>query len=255
MALSLRHSRRLLSPGEALLAALLPPCSRRSPQAPLQRRTLRKARELPKDFSLDEILAREASPAAAVKSRLSAYTLNGDIPSRWVQVRAPDTNKLGSPELLTALLASIDSSTQSVMMLGSHPEQADTAVVRVVDTSSLLEEASQKAKTNKEKAKAAKQGKPKQIEMNWAIGQHDLEMKLKQLEKFLAEGRTVEVLMAHKKRQRRATMEEAQETLNTLKKKVEEVGGRERSALQGHVGAQASLVVEKLQVAQTNEEA
>ncbi|KAI9869961.1 MAG: hypothetical protein M1823_008892, partial [Watsoniomyces obsoletus] len=141
---------------------------------------------------------------------LADFKIDDRIETFWVQVRQekPDGNTLDRPTRLETLLDQI-SPDECVLELSSTGPNPDTAVVAVVKREELLRRAAEKAKQLKEFQRQQKVSRRKQLEVNWAIGQNDLELKLKQLEAFLDQGRVVEILLAAKKRQRRATLEEA----------------------------------------------
>jgi translation initiation factor IF-3 len=86
--------------------------------------------------------------------------------------------------------------------------------------------------------------KPKQLELNWAISENDFAMKLKQLEQFLDKGRKVEIILANKKRQRRATPDEAQNVVKVIRERVTEIGARELK-MEGNILGQAVMTIQK----------
>ncbi|ETN44985.1 uncharacterized protein HMPREF1541_09861 [Cyphellophora europaea CBS 101466] len=255
MAAALRHSRRLLSPGESLLYALVhtSPAARLTPFPPAQQQHSRglkinraAARALPADFDINKLLNAANKPQAEETSKLAdQFVLDEAIGTRWCQQRDPGSGKLQTPQLLDALLASIDRSTQAVQLLTAVGPSADTAIVRVVSRAELLAQAAEKERTRKEQAKEKRVGKTKQIELNWAISENDLELKLRQMEKFLEKGSKVEVLLANKKRQRRADSEEANKTLDLVRKRIEDIDGAAERSMEGKVGGQATLLVER----------
>jgi translation initiation factor IF-3 len=110
----------------------------------------------------------------------------------------------------------------------------------------LLKQKRDKERVQKEHKKSLKQSAPKQIELNWAIGPNDLEHKLTQLKGFIEDGKKVEVVLANKKRQRQATLEEGREVLKKVKAKLAEADGREINQMQGGVvGRHTVLTVRK----------
>ena len=87
--------------------------------------------------------------------------------------------------------------------------------------------------------------KPKQIELNWAISGNDLDIKMKQMREFVEKGKKVELLLASKKRQRRASPEEANGTVETIRKAVADIPGcKEMKPLEGKIGGQAIMFVQ-----------
>ena len=173
------------------------------------------------------------------------YTLDEDIKSQLVQSKDPETGKLNPPEALRSLLFNIDREVQVVRQLGTP--QGAPPVVEIAEKTALLQYLRDKEEREKQIAKGKRESKPKQIELNWAINSHDLEMKLNQLRSFLDKGKRVEILLAAKKRQRKATEQEAQNLVSEIKKLVADLEGcREVSPMQGRVGGQAIMTLQKL---------
>lgn len=251
MAAAMKHSTRLLSPSESLLYALLPSVTRTTNRpAILQRRwasNRAQARALPADFDINRILAQQSQPQQEQElDKLSEYTLDEAIDRRWVQTKDTVTGKLGAPQLLDVLINSIDRSTHSVVQLAAVGPIPDTAVVEVAKRSDLLVRLAQKQRIVKDHQKQLRTNKTKlkQIELNWAISENDLALKLRQMEKFLSKGSRVEVLLANKRRQRKAERDEAQATLDKVRATIQEMEGVAERGMEGQVGAQATLTVE-----------
>lgn len=66
---------------------------------------------------------------------------------------------------------------------------------------------------------------PKELEVNWAIDEHDLSHRLNVMRSFLEQGRRVELKLAPKRRGRRASIEEAENLLKKIRNVVSEVDG------------------------------
>lgn len=82
----------------------------------------------------------------------------------------------------------------------------------------------------------------KQLELNWAIDGNDLGHRLNKMVAFLEEGRRVEVILANKRRGRRATEEDARRVLKEIRGAVEKVqGAREWRVMEGQVLGQCIL--------------
>ncbi|KAH6675333.1 translation initiation factor IF-3 [Plectosphaerella plurivora] len=103
-----------------------------------------------------------------------------------------------------------------------------------------------KAKQAQAKAKKeANKVKQKAVEINWAIAQNDLALKLKQLKSFLEKGHKVTVTFARKKGARAATSEEMQEAVKAVKDAAAEVpGAKNWKAADGEVGRKYSMYFE-----------
>lgn len=172
------------------------------------------------------------------------FVLDEDIPTRQVLVRNKETGKLDPPQTLIAVLSTIDRDTQVVRALAT-PEDGP-AVVEVVAKSALTERLKNKEIAAMESARATRAKKPKQIEVNWAMSSNDLQMKLRQLRDFVDKGKRVEVLLASRKRQRKATQEEAELVVDEIRKTISEIEGcKEVAPMEGKIGGQAVIVVQK----------
>jgi translation initiation factor IF-3 len=85
----------------------------------------------------------------------------------------------------------------------------------------------------------------KTLELNWAIDPHDLEHRLKRMKDFLEKGYRVDVVLIGKRKKRKATQEEAAETLRRVGGGVGEVeGAREWKAMEGNVGGVVTVYLE-----------
>lgn len=77
----------------------------------------------------------------------------------------------------------------------------------------------------------------KEIQLNWAIDLKDLEHRLERMKEFLSEGRNVEVLLAVKKRGKRANAVEAETVVRRVDEAVASVpGAQEQKTREGTVG-------------------
>jgi translation initiation factor IF-3 len=89
----------------------------------------------------------------------------------------------------------------------------------------------------------------KTIELNWAIDPHDLKHRLDRVKDFLSKGWRVDIIMAGKKKGRKATPEEARVLVERVKEAVTEVeGSKEWKAMDGKLGATATIFAEGKQV-------
>lgn len=243
MAVLMKHTARLLSPGESLLRALSSALGQpfMRPVFVHQRRSAsnrQKAQQLPQDFNINRLLSLARQPIHIQEAeKLPKHTLDEAIQSRWVQLK-DETGKLKTPQLLETVIASLDRTTHSVVLTSMLGPTPDTALVRIERRSELI--SAQAQKQAKSKATGVKK---KQIELNWAISEHDLDLKLRKMEQLLNKGNRVELWLANKKRQRRAETAEAQATLDKVRARVMEIGASERS-MDGTVGTQASLTIE-----------
>ena len=85
----------------------------------------------------------------------------------------------------------------------------------------------------------------KTLELNWAIDGNDLGHRMKSVAGFLEEGRKIEIVLARKKKGRRATGEECREVIKRIGETVEGVdGAKEVQELTGEVGGLATIVLQ-----------
>ncbi|KAF5023190.1 hypothetical protein F66182_4744 [Fusarium sp. NRRL 66182] len=87
--------------------------------------------------------------------------------------------------------------------------------------------------------------KTKELDMSWAISDHDLQTKAKQLTGFLSKGMKVDLVLGYKKKtQKRVGEDEAAEVLKKVRKEIEHVGAREYKPQEGEVGRTFRIYLE-----------
>jgi translation initiation factor IF-3 len=190
-----------------------------------------------------------------------------DIKSKYVLLRNPDGG-LSEPQLLGHVLGAINTDTQVLQALyipQGRAEEAqgggDNAEQEMDDISAAALDRRRLpvcAVVDREQVRNAQEGvvkerriKNKEMELNWAIGPHDLNYKLKQVQKFLKKGMRVEIILLRKKAAKRQSRKQAepdeaekmyeqvQAAINEIKgttsyKKTEgDVGGTLRMFVQG----------------------
>lgn len=94
--------------------------------------------------------------------------------------------------------------------------------------------------------KKAGAGKPKtkELEMTWAIGEHDMTTKLRQMGQFLGKGMKVEILVAKKKGGKKLDGKEAEGVVRRIREEIESLGAREVKSASGEIGGSYRLFVE-----------
>lgn len=229
------HVAGLRSPAECLLRAFIS-----SPRPRLPRTQLRTQARTIVDIRR---IAKSPAQAAPAFDRLAEYTKDEAIESPMVKVKQAD-GKLGEPEQLRTLLRSLDRNTQVVVQLG-RTEGRDCAVVQIYKKADLLQQVRDRESLAKQQQQSQKEKKPKTLELNWAIDEHDLQMKLNQMEQFLERGKKVEIMLAAKRRQRKATPEEGEEVLKRIRTKLSEIDAKEIKPMTGQVLRQAVLTIKK----------
>jgi len=175
------------------------------------------------------------------EDKLAIYTRDEQIETSFVQVKRED-GSLGEEEMLRLILRRIDREKETVIQL-SKPGERDVAVVQIAKISDLRERLRERERAEREKMLAERDNKPKQIELNWAISEHDLELKLKQMEQFVDEGRKVELLLAAKKRARKASQDEGNEVLKKIRERLVAIDAKEIAPMEGQVLRQAVMTV------------
>ena len=130
-------------------------------------------------------------------------------------------NKIQPPEPMRDLLARIDRSVEHIRKVSDGPEEG-IPVVKVVTRESLVAMVRSKEVVAKRKDVAEL---AKQVELNWAVSENDLGYRLKKITEFLSEGKRVEVMIAPKKRGRRASPEEMENVMERIKETGEAVEG------------------------------
>ncbi|EXJ83993.1 hypothetical protein A1O3_04660 [Capronia epimyces CBS 606.96] len=176
-----------------------------------------------------------------IDDKLAQFNLDEMIDTRQVRVKTAD-GKISSPIDLRQVLKSIDRTTSHVLQLSKSGEH-EFAIVQVVERANLIKQIKEKETAQRRVQHAQKEKRPKQIELNWAISSNDLQLKLRQMEDFLRKGKKVELLLASKRRQRKASTEEAEALLKTLREKIQEVGAAEISPMEGAILRQATMTV------------
>ena len=122
-------------------------------------------------------------------------------------------------------------------------DKGDIPVCKIISKKSAYESQKRRAADAKAKKKvSAVTSSVKTLELNWAIDANDLSHRTNTIKRFLEEGRKVEVVLAAKKRGRRASGEECEQVLGQLRRCVKAVeGAREVKALEGKMGGFAVL--------------
>lgn len=143
----------------------------------------------------------ENRPGPRVKSKLGRLPRDDEITWPYVFVKTPSEDgheRLAGPRPVKEVLAELDlrkCSLQAVVMPRPEDEEAPRwPICKIVNKKEELT----RAKELKERKKQAVV-KEKELELNWALAPHDLEHKLKTMQKFLAKGYKVQVLLLKKK--------------------------------------------------------
>ncbi|KAI9749766.1 MAG: hypothetical protein M4579_006746 [Chaenotheca gracillima] len=159
-----------------------------------------------------------------------------EIQNRMVAV-VDSENHLKEPQLLREVLKGLDRSSQ-VLLQVARTSPDEPSICKIMDKSILRESERAKAKPKKP------QTSTKELEVNWAIDRNDLGHRLDRLQQFLEKGMKVEVLLANRRRKRKATVEEAENTLKLIRERVEECSAESKPP-DGKILGEYLLVIEK----------
>ena len=171
-------------------------------------------------------------------------TLDNAIVARYVRIIMPEGG-LSPRESLISAMSRVRQGTEHLVQR-SKVDEDGMVICRIMTIADLLQQKEAKERTLKEQRRSSKQNVPKKIEINWAIGSNDLEHKLTQLKRFIQDGKKVEVVLANKRRQRRATPEEGRELLSKIRMKLAEADAEEIKEIQGgDVGQITILTIRK----------
>ncbi len=153
-----------------------------------------------------------------------------------------DDKKLSPPQYTSSVLNSIDRQNETLVMVAMSDPDSDSDALAYP----ICRVQSKKALREAEKARAKKKELPsatlKTIELNWAIDPHDLQHRLQRVKDFLSKGWRVDVVMAGKKRGRKATPEEASLVVEKIRGAMKEVeGSKEWRDMEGTLGSAATI--------------
>ncbi|ELR05598.1 hypothetical protein GMDG_01789 [Pseudogymnoascus destructans 20631-21] len=156
-----------------------------------------------------------------------------------------EAGKLSPPQRVADVLATLDRKTQSLHTVALPPprlrsrweappeaapsseEGSGRAAPEIPVCKIITKEAAAKPTKSVKKKAANPSATVKTLELNWAIDPHDLEHRLKRMREFLEKGYRVDVVLVGKRKKRKATPEEAVETLRRIRGGVGEGGGGE----------------------------
>ncbi|ESZ96542.1 hypothetical protein SBOR_3044 [Sclerotinia borealis F-4128] len=146
---------------------------------------------------------------------------------------------LESPRSTADILRTLNLKTHRLQVM-TWGEDGEAPIARIIDK--------KEAHVRKKMVKSMK--KPvavvKTIEMNWAIENNDLGHRLEKMREFLEKGNKVEVLLAGKKKGRKAMVEEAEEVLKRIREFADGIDGGKPPAKDDENEASAVKVVKML---------
>ncbi len=149
-----------------------------------------------------------------------------------------ENGRLTEPRSTYSVLEDLDRKTSSLVVV--VPGQPGVPPICKILNKQAMREA-EKARLKSARGTGVTQ---KTMELNWAIGKNDLGHRMGKLKSFLEKGWRVEVVIAGKKKGKKASEEEAEELLRVIKEVLAEVGGKEMKPMEGKLLAQCTLYLE-----------
>jgi len=162
---------------------------------------------------------------------------DGDIRAEYIYIVSED-NKLSEPQPTSRILASLDRDKETLVMVALPTDEQSYPICKILSKQILRE--NEKSRTKKKDTAILKT-----IELNWAIDPHDMKHRLERIKEFLTKGWRVDIVMAGKKKGRRATPEEAYSLVGAIRDAITQVeGSKEWKKMEGKVGAVATIFAE-----------
>lgn len=159
-----------------------------------------------------------------------------EIRAKYVQLVDEDQS-LKPPELLARVLQSFDRQEHYLIQV-TQPEPGRIPVCKLVQKEKLREKLIMKETASRNNKGVS----TKQLELNWAIGPNDLDHRMSKAHEFLEKGKRVEIILAPKRKGKKATEEEAKNVLSYIRERVAKVeGAREWKDMEGVPGGQVTL--------------
>lgn len=183
-----------------------------------------------------------------------------EIIARVITLVDLETNRLSQPRTRFDILNNLDRKTHRLIQLSpDDPEDPNfVPVCKVVSKKESYEQDKRRKQQAKEAKQASGKGSTtKTLELNWAIDGNDLQHRLDRMREFLQEGRKVEIVLASKKKGRKASKEDCAGVLKAIQDAVNGVqGAKETKKMEGPVGGFATMMVQgrPIQVDKTKSE-
>ena len=177
-------------------------------------------------------------PPQPTRRKSGSIPKDEEIGDGTVQLVQED-GSLAEPVSLRDALQSFDREKNFLVRV-APPGPDRFSVCKIVSKDTLRDQ--QRSKT---KSKTTGSMAPKQLELNWAIDEHDLSHRLKQMESFLDKGRKVHLILNRKKGKRLATLDEAESLFNAVQQRIKDSGATEIKPVQGKLLRRLEFVLAK----------
>ncbi|KAH7160325.1 hypothetical protein B0J13DRAFT_126717 [Dactylonectria estremocensis] len=202
--------------------------------------------EEPEDIIEDNEIKLYTTKQDVAKSRRDRYPQDHEITDPRIMVL--DNGNFDGPLVTRHVLTRL-AEGESLRMVNpyvpANPKEnteAQYAICKIVNKKEEYER--QREARERRRVSKATSTKSKELELNWAIGDHDLQTKLRQMGSFLAKGMRVEVILGKKKNSRKVDDAEASEVLAKVKQGAEAAGAKEAKAMSGNLNKSLRLYFE-----------
>ncbi|KAL2075473.1 hypothetical protein VTL71DRAFT_416 [Oculimacula yallundae] len=234
----MRSSRCVFSTAAALQRVFIAPIELQTPSRVQTRGLVTLSSQLRQRphaiLNLSQPQRRYVSLHRAEKSRLP----RDDEIQAWSVTLVDADGKLTEPRSTRDILSTLDRKTNSLVIVVPG-EPGVPPICKILNKQQMRE--SEKAKLKAARGSGVTQ---KTMELNWAIGKNDLGHRMDKLRGWLEKGWKVDVVLAGKKKGRKATEEEAEALVKHIRGVLEEVGGRETKLVEGKMLGQLTLYLE-----------
>ncbi|TAQ90598.1 hypothetical protein B7494_g1057 [Chlorociboria aeruginascens] len=187
-----------------------------------------------------------SSRPESAPSKSGKYPRDDGISSREV-IMVDREGKLQEPVPTREVLSSINRNTHSLIIVAMGEEGAPP-ICKIIDKRLAREQELARMKQAKQ-MKSNVGNIVKTLELNWAIDGNDLEHRLKKMKEFLEKGNRVEIVLAPKRKGKKASEEEAESLLEKIRENVKSVpGGQEWKKFEGKILGQGLMFFERKKV-------
>ncbi|KAF8539271.1 hypothetical protein BDD12DRAFT_838950 [Trichophaea hybrida] len=197
----------------------------------------------PRPFPLHRTYAALRERPVVTPSQSKRRVMDEDIPASTVHYIDKDGQFQGTVTL-TSILNSIDRSQYHVVCV--NPEAVDIPLICRVQSKTDIEEFERlRFQNEKEKRKLKKEKNPhlitKEVELSWAISEHDLGHRMKKVRQFMEKGYKVSVTLGVKKGMSKQPLRTMHELLVRVRDECEQ-WGRECVDPEGAVGRRYTML-------------
>jgi len=172
--------------------------------------------------------------------------MDEDIPASTVNYIDVDGQFRGST-FLSSILSSIDRSKYHLVCVNPGVAEDVPLICKVLSKADMEEADRQRFRNEKEKRKAKKEKNlhliTKEVELSWAISEHDLGHRMKKVRQFMEKGYKVAVTLGVKKGMAKQPLRAMHELLLRVRGECDQ-WGRECADAEGEVGRKYTMLFE-----------